>query len=44
MRRLPASLMRLAVFAVLGASASGCMMGEEIQRGYVLDEAADMWR
>ncbi len=40
MRRLPASLMRLAVIAVLGASASGCMMGEEIQRGYVLDEAA----
>jgi outer membrane protein assembly factor BamE (lipoprotein component of BamABCDE complex) len=40
MRRLPASLMRLAFIAVLGASASGCMMGEEIQRGYVLDEAA----
>jgi outer membrane protein assembly factor BamE (lipoprotein component of BamABCDE complex) len=40
MRRLPASLMRLAVIAVLGASASGCMTGEEIQRGYVLDEAA----
>ncbi len=40
MRRLPASLMRLAVIAVLGTSASGCMMGEEIQRGYVLDEAA----
>ncbi len=40
MRRLPASLARLALAAALGASAAGCMMGEEIQRGYVLDEAA----
>lgn len=40
MRRTPNTLLRLAFAALVGVSAAGCTIGEEIQRGYVLDEQA----
>ena len=39
-RRPDNILLRLAVAAALAASVAGCTMGEEFQRGYLLDERA----
>lgn len=40
MRRYRTLLMRLAAASLLATSVSACMIGEEFQRGYVLDENA----
>jgi len=40
MRRYQTLLMRLAAATVLASSVAACTMGEEFQRGYVLDERA----
>jgi outer membrane protein assembly factor BamE (lipoprotein component of BamABCDE complex) len=39
-RRLPASLARLGLACALALSASACVMGEDFQHGYLLDERA----
>ena len=36
----PSRFVRLAAAIVLGASVGGCLLGEDLQRGYVIDEAA----
>jgi outer membrane protein assembly factor BamE (lipoprotein component of BamABCDE complex) len=39
-RRLSTTFVRLAFAASIGSAASACMMGEEFQRGYLLDDRA----
>ena len=36
----PSRFLRLAAALVLGASVGGCLIGEDLQRGYVIDEQA----
>lgn len=36
----PSRFVRLAAAIVLGASVGGCLLGEDLQRGYVIDEQA----
>ena len=39
-RGIPSTLVRLTLAASLGLSVGACMIGEEFQRGYLLDERA----
>lgn len=36
----PSRFIRLAAAIMIGASVSGCLIGEDLHRGYVIDEAA----